>query len=131
MAVRLRAGGDQFAKVGTAHSRGFGVSPYLAGGGRAPDHWTLNAFRRRHAKGLNDLFTQVVELARKANLGKLGHVEIDSTRIAANASRNRVDTEQALRGARGRAFGGTFVVGSSSVMRTTPTKVRAMKWTAK
>jgi transposase len=72
---------------------------YLAGGA-APDHWTLNTFRRRHAKGLNDLFTQVVELARKANLGKLGHVAIDSTRIAANASRNRLDTEQALRDAR-------------------------------
>ena len=74
---------------------------YLAGGA-APDHWTLNAFRRRRAKGLNDLFTQVVELARKAKLGKLGHVAIDSTRIAANASRNRVDTEQALRDARAR-----------------------------
>lgn len=74
---------------------------YLAGGAR-PDHWTLNAFRRRHAKGLNDLFTQVVELARKAKLGKLGHVAIDSTRIAANASRNRIDTEQALRDARAR-----------------------------
>src|ERR1700686_563190 len=74
---------------------------YLAGGA-APDHWTLNAFRRRHAKGLNDLFTQVVELARKANMGKLGHVAIDSTRIAANASRDRLDTEQALRDARAR-----------------------------
>ncbi len=74
---------------------------YLAGGA-APDHWTLNEFRRRHAKGLNDLFTQVVELARKAKLGKLGHVAIDSTRIAANASRNRLDTEQALRDARAR-----------------------------
>ena len=74
---------------------------YLAAGA-APDHWTLNAFRRRHAKGLNDLFTQVVELARKAKMGKLGHVAIDSTRIAANASRNRIDTEQALRDARAR-----------------------------
>ena len=27
----------------------------------------------------------------------MGHVAIDSTRIAANASRNRLDTEQALR----------------------------------
>jgi transposase len=72
---------------------------YLAGGA-APDHWTLKAFRRRHAKGLNDLFTQVVELARKANMGKLGHVAIDSTRFAANASRDRLDTEQALRDAR-------------------------------
>jgi transposase len=74
---------------------------YLAGGA-APDHWTLNAFRRRHAGGLNDLFTRVVELARASGLGKLGHVAIDSTRIAANASRNRIDTEQGLREARAR-----------------------------
>jgi transposase len=74
---------------------------YLAGGA-APDHWTLNAFRRRHGKGLNDLFTRVVELARASGLGKLGHVAIDSTRIAANASRNRIDSEQALREARAR-----------------------------
>jgi transposase len=74
---------------------------YLAGGA-TPDHWTLNAFRRRHAKGLNDLFTQVVELARASGLGRLGHVAIDSTRIAANASRNRIDTEQALRNERAR-----------------------------
>jgi transposase len=74
---------------------------YLAGGA-APDHWTLNAFRRRHSKGLNDLFTRVEELARASGLGRLGHVAIDSTRVAANASRNRVDTEQALRGARAR-----------------------------
>jgi transposase len=74
---------------------------YLAGGA-APDHWTLNAFRRRHGKGLNDLFTQVLELARASGLGRLGHVAIDSTRIAANASRNRMDTEQALRDERAR-----------------------------
>ncbi len=74
---------------------------YLAGGA-APDHWMLNAFRRRHSKGLNDLFTQVVELARASGLGRLGHVAIDSTRVAANASRNRVDSEQALREVRAR-----------------------------
>lgn len=74
---------------------------YLAAGA-TPDHWTLNEFRRRHARGLNDLFTQVVEVARAAKMGQLGHVAIDSTRIAANASRDRVDTEQALREARAR-----------------------------
>ena len=74
---------------------------YLAGGA-TPDHWTLNAFRRRHAKGLNDVFTQVVELARASGLGRLGHVAIDSTRIAANASRHRIDSEQALRNERAR-----------------------------
>jgi transposase len=69
---------------------------YLAGGAQ-PDHWTLNEFRRRHRRGINDLFTQVLELAREAGLGRLGHVAIDSTRIAANASRNRVESEDALR----------------------------------
>jgi transposase len=74
---------------------------YLAAGA-TPDHWTLNEFRRRHGRGLNDVFTQVVEVARAAKMGKLGHVAIDSTRIAANASRNRTDTEQSLRNSRAR-----------------------------
>jgi transposase len=69
---------------------------YLAGGA-TPDHWTLNEFRRHHRRAINDLFTQVLELARGAGLGRLGHVAIDSTRVAANASRNRVESEDALR----------------------------------
>jgi transposase len=69
---------------------------YLAGGA-TPDHWTLNEFRRHHRRAINDLFTQVLELARDAGLGRLGHVAIDSTRVAANASRNRVESEDALR----------------------------------
>ena len=72
---------------------------YLAGGAQ-PDHWTLNDFRKRHAKALNDLFTQVVELAREAGLGRLGHVAIDSTRVKASASPNRVDSRKKLRTAR-------------------------------
>ena len=72
---------------------------YLAGGAQ-PDFWTLNAFRQRHPKALNDLFTQVVELAREAGLGRLGHVAIDSTRVKANASPDRVDSVQKLRAER-------------------------------
>lgn len=72
---------------------------YLAGGAQ-PDFWTLNAFRQRHPKALNDLFTQVVELAREAGLGRLGHVAIDSTRVKANASRDRVDSVKKLRAER-------------------------------
>lgn len=72
---------------------------YLAGGERV-DNWALSAFRRRHRVALNDAFTQVLEWARSQGMGKLGRVAIDSTRIAANASRDRVDTEQALRGTR-------------------------------
>jgi transposase len=72
---------------------------FLAGGA-APDFWTLNAFRRRHGKALNDVFTQVLEWARERGWGRLGHVAIDSTRIAANASRDRVVTETQLRSRR-------------------------------
>jgi transposase len=72
---------------------------YLAGGAE-PDHWTLNDFRRGHAGELNAVFTQVVELARSAGMGKLGHVAIDSTRIAANAAADSTDSEQKLRNER-------------------------------
>jgi len=74
---------------------------YLAGGA-TPDFWTLNQFRTRHARALNDLFTQDVELARAAGLGRLGHVAIDSTRIKANASPDRVETTKKLRAERAR-----------------------------
>src|SRR4029077_18234824 len=72
---------------------------YLAGGQR-PDNWALSAFRRRHGRALNDVFTQVVEMARKLGVGRLGTVAIDSTRIRACASRDRIDTEQRLRNER-------------------------------
>ena len=44
---------------------------YLAAGA-TPDFWTLNQFRRQHGRALNDLFTQVVELARAAGVGTPG-----------------------------------------------------------
>ena len=44
----------------------------------------------------------MVELARAAGLGRLGHVAIDSTRVAANASPNRVETKERLRAERAR-----------------------------
>ena len=74
---------------------------YLAAGERV-DNWALSAFRRRHGRALNDAFTQVLEWAQTQGMVKLGRVAIDSTRIAANASRDRVDTEQALRDTRAR-----------------------------
>ena len=69
---------------------------YLAGGAHV-DNWTLSEFRRRHGRGINDAFTQVLEWARQIGWGKLGRAVIDSTRVRANAGRDRVDTEQKLR----------------------------------
>ena len=74
---------------------------YLGAGERV-DNWALSAFRRRHRLALNNAFTQVLEWARWQGMGKLGRVAIDSTRIAANASKDRVDSEQALRSTRAR-----------------------------
>jgi transposase len=69
---------------------------YLAAGA-TPDYWTLNDFRTRHGRALNDLFLQVVEVARSLGMAKLGHVAIDSTRVRANASRQRTETAEELR----------------------------------
>jgi transposase/IS5 family transposase len=72
---------------------------YLAGGAQ-PDFWALNEFRKRHGRALNDVFTQVLEAARSMGMGKLGHVAIDSTPLAANASMGRMETETKLRAER-------------------------------
>jgi transposase len=72
---------------------------YLAGGAQ-PDFWALNEFRKRHGRAMNEVFTQVVELARSLGMGQLGHVAIDSTRIAANAAPDSTDSIEKLRGER-------------------------------
>ena len=64
---------------------------YLAGGAQ-PDYWALNEFRKRHGRTMNDVFTQVVELARSLGMGKLGQLAIDSTRIAANAAADSAES---------------------------------------
>ena len=62
---------------------------FLAGGLR-PDHKMLSEFLRRHGEALEPLFTQVLGWARKAGMARLGRVAIDSTRIKANASPDRL-----------------------------------------
>jgi transposase len=57
--------------------------------GDAPDFRTLSEFRRRHLQALSHLFVQVLRLAEKAGLVKLGHVALDGTKIKANASKHK------------------------------------------
>ena len=54
-----------------------------------PDHRTICAFRRRHLAALSDLFMQVLKLCQTAGLVQLGHVALDGTKIAANASKHK------------------------------------------
>jgi len=51
-----------------------------------PDFRTIAKFRRRHLKALSNLFVQVLKLCRAAGLVQLGHVALDGTKVAANAS---------------------------------------------
>ena len=51
-----------------------------------PDHDTIAHFRQQHLDTLGKLFIQALALCNKAGLIKLGHVAIDGTKIAANAS---------------------------------------------
>jgi transposase len=54
-----------------------------------PDFRTIAEFRSRHLKALEKLFVQVLQLAEKAGLVKLGHVALDGTKIKANASKHK------------------------------------------
>jgi len=57
--------------------------------GDPPDFRTVSEFRRRHLKALAELFVQVLHVAEKAGLVKLGHVALDGTKIKANASKHK------------------------------------------
>jgi transposase len=57
--------------------------------GDPPDFRTISGFRQRHLEALSALFVQVLKLAEKAGLVKLGHVALDGTKIKANASKHK------------------------------------------
>jgi len=57
--------------------------------GDPPDFRTISEFRKRHLGALAELFVQVLQLAEKAGLVKLGHVALDGTKIKANASKHK------------------------------------------
>jgi transposase len=57
--------------------------------GDPPDFRTISEFRRRHLKALAALFVQVLKLAERVGLVKLGHVALDGTKIKANASKHK------------------------------------------
>jgi transposase len=58
-------------------------------GMQRPDFRTISDFRKHHLEALSALFTQVLRLCRKAGLVKLGHVALDGTKLAANASKHK------------------------------------------
>jgi transposase len=55
----------------------------------SPDFRTIADYRKRHLSALAKLFLQVLKLAEKTGLAKLGHVSLDGTKIKANASKHK------------------------------------------
>ena len=53
-----------------------------------PDHDTLAAFRRRCGPQFEQLFVQVLMLAREVGMLKLGKIAVDGSKVKANASRH-------------------------------------------
>lgn len=53
-----------------------------------PDHDTLANFRKRFLAQIEALFVQVLEVAQQMKLFKLGNVNLDGTKIHANASKH-------------------------------------------
>jgi transposase len=53
-----------------------------------PDHDTLASFRRRFGAQLEQLFVQVLMLAREMGMLKLGKISVDGSKIKANASKH-------------------------------------------
>lgn len=58
----------------------------ICGRGPFPDHSTLCRFRERHQDDIGDLFAQVVRLARRLGMARLGVLAVDGTKVAAAAS---------------------------------------------
>ncbi|HEV8177076.1 MAG TPA: transposase [Gemmatimonadales bacterium] len=61
---------------------------YLAAGQR-PDHRAISDFRLRHGEALRGLFLPSLRLCQKAGMLRLGHVALDGSKFAANASKHK------------------------------------------
>jgi transposase len=61
---------------------------YLSGGNR-PSHRTIARFRQENIERFETIFVDVVRVAKRAGLLKLGTVAIDGTKLLANASKHK------------------------------------------
>lgn len=57
--------------------------------GNEPDFRTISDFRKIHLRALQDLFEQVLKVARETGTAKLGRVSLDGTKVKANASKHK------------------------------------------
>lgn len=65
------------------------VAYRVLGAQNFPAHRTMAEFRLQHLKEFENLFVQVVRIAREVGLVRLGTIAIDGTKIKANASKHK------------------------------------------
>lgn len=58
--------------------------------GQRPKFRAICEFRIRHQEHIKSLFPQIIQIAQKLNISKLGRLILDGTKIRANASANRL-----------------------------------------
>ena len=54
-----------------------------------PDHDTISTFRRRFLPQLEEIFVQILFIARQTGLLRVGNVSLDGTKVKANASKHK------------------------------------------
>ncbi len=78
-----------FSSRGVARKLEEDVAFRVLGAGNFPQHRTLSEFRRRHLQDFEQLFVEVVCLARELGLAHFGKLSIDGTKVRANASKRK------------------------------------------
>jgi len=72
------------------------VAMRVLSGGEHPDHTRVSEFRRKHLEALKTVWVQVLLLCQRAGLVKLGHVALDGTKVAANASKHKAMSHERM-----------------------------------
>ena len=65
-------------------------------GNEKPDHCSISRFRKDNATAMKGLFIEILRLCAEAGLMKVGKVNLDGTKMKANASLSANRTEKAL-----------------------------------
>jgi transposase len=73
------------------------VALRLLAAGNQPDFRTINRFRQQHLETFGELFVEIVRLAQKMGLVKLGTVALDGTKVKANASKHKAMSYQRMK----------------------------------
>lgn len=72
--------------------------------GQLPDHVTICRFRQRHQDDIKGLFVQVLDLAGRLGLVRLGVLAVDGTKLSANAALSANRRRQVLQAELDRLF---------------------------